>query len=93
MPVDYYPNKNIEQLVAILENLQKRQIEGTLTEVTAVGVRTVKNITPGNSALDIEILRVRYSLYRRAQDAGEAEANKWTNPYKERVKRTRANYI
>ena len=91
MPVDYYPNKSIEELLGILSTLQKRQTEGTLTEVSAVGIRMVKTVAPGTSALDIEILRVLYSLYKRALTTPE-EAN-FPNPYLSRVRRTRSNYV
>lgn len=90
MPVDYYPNKSIEELLSMLEKLQKRQTEGTLTEVSAAGVRTVKTVTPGNSMVETEILRVLYSLHLRA--AGNEEEDKYPNPYASRIRRTRARY-
>lgn len=90
MPVDYYPNKSVEELSQILTTLQKRQTEGTLTEVSAAGVRTVKTLTPGNARVETEILRVLYSLHLRA--AGTGDASKFPNPYASRIRMTRARY-
>jgi hypothetical protein len=90
MPVDYYPNLNVEELTAILEKLQGRQTGGTITEFSAAGVRTVKTVESTNSRVETEILRVLYSLYLRARGTGEA--NKWPNPYVQKITRTRARY-
>lgn len=85
MPVDYYPNKSAEDLLLILDTLQKRQTAGTLTEVSAGGVRTVKTVTPGNSAVEVEILRVLYSLFKR-------DSATYPNPYRQRRQRSRGLY-
>jgi hypothetical protein len=92
VPIDYYPNKSVAELVVILEKLQKRQTEGLLVEVSAAGVRTTRDIgrAGGNSKPEIEILRVRYSLYLHA--LGTDEAENWPNPYQERIVRTRTRY-
>jgi hypothetical protein len=91
MPVDYYPNKSIADLKSILDALQARQTGGAITEVNAAGVRMVRDLGgSGNSRVEVEILRVRYSLYRRA--LGTEEAQNFANPYPERIRRTRARY-
>jgi hypothetical protein len=92
MPVDYYPNKSIAELVGILEKLQKRQSEGLLTEVAAAGVRVARDIgrAGGNARVELEILRVLWSLFVRAKGTGE-EKN-WPDPYANRIQRTRARY-
>jgi len=90
VPVDYYPNKSIEELSQLLEKLQKRQTEGTLTEVSGAGIRTVKTLTPGNARVEVEVLRILYSLHLRA--VGTGDAAKYPNPYASKIRRTRARY-
>jgi hypothetical protein len=90
MPVDYYPNKSIEDLSQLLTTLQKRQTEGTLTEVSAAGVRTVKTLSPGNARVEVELRRVLYSLYVRAK--GTDQAADYPNPYDQMIRRTRPRY-
>jgi hypothetical protein len=90
MPIDFYPQKSLEDLLTILDGLQKRQTSGTLTEVSATGMRTVKTIVPGNSRVETEILRVLWSMHVRAK--GTEDANKYPNPYASRIRRTRPRY-
>jgi hypothetical protein len=90
VPVDYYPNLDVEALTALLEKLQGRQTGGTITEFSAAGVRTVKTVEATASRVETEILRVLYALYLRAR--GTAEAAKWVNPYTQKISRTRARY-
>jgi hypothetical protein len=92
MPVDYYPQKSVAELVVILEKLQKRQTEGLLGEVAAAGIRTTRDIGrgAGNSRPEVEIKRVLYSLYRRAKGTGEAD--NWPNPYNDMIRRTLPSY-
>lgn len=92
MPIDYYPQKRIEELTTILNRLQGRQLNGAITDATAAGVRVARaqGSSSGNSKTEIEIQRVLYSLYLRAKDTDEAI--NWPNPYASRVTRTRAYY-
>jgi hypothetical protein len=91
MPVDYYPNKSVEELVALLESLQKRQVSGGIIEVLAAGVRTTRDFSKsGTSRVEVEIKRVLYSLFLRA--AGSDEAADWPNPYAGRIRMTRTRY-
>ena len=91
MPIDYYPQKSIAELKGLLENLQRRQTHGGITEVLAAGVRTTRDFrNSGNSRVEVEIRRVMYSLHRRAK--GTAEAENYPDPYAEMVRHTRARY-
>lgn len=91
MPVDYYPQKSVDELTVFLKKLQDRQIAGGIIEVNAAGVRTVKKLDAlGNARTETEIKRVLYSLFRRA--CGTDQADNWPNPYAERIRRTRARY-
>jgi hypothetical protein len=90
MPVNYYANKTLEELQAILDRLQGRQTAGTITEFSAAGVRTVRTVENGSSPVQVEILRVLYSMYVIAQ--GTDQADKFPNPYKSRITRVRPDY-
>jgi hypothetical protein len=85
MPVDYYPQKSVADLLAILDTLQKRQVKGGITEVLAAGVKTTREFGPGNSRAEKEILRVMYSMHLR-------DPNTYDDPYASRIRRTRARY-
>lgn len=86
MPVDYYPQKSVADLTVILEQLQKRQTNGSITEVLAAGVKTTREFSGGgNSRVETEILRVLYSLHLRDPD-------NFDDPYASRIRRTRARY-
>ena len=85
MPVDYYPQKSVADLLGILDGLQKRQTRGGITEVVAAGVKTTREFGMGNSRAEKEILRVLYSLHLR--DSGT-----YDDPYASRIRRTRARY-
>jgi hypothetical protein len=93
MPVDYYPNKSIEELRVILGKLQGRQVNGAIIGATAAGVSTTRahGSGAGNSRTEVEMLRVLYSLHLRA--AGGEEAANYPNPYRGRITRTRAAYV
>ncbi len=83
----------MEELQGILKGLQDRQTKGLITEVSAAGVRTMRDAGRNNqmnSRVELEILRVRYSLHLRS--AGTDSAATWPDPYAERVRRTRARY-
>jgi hypothetical protein len=92
MPIDYYPNKTLEELAVLLGKLQGRQSLGAVTDATAAGVRVARShgASSGNARTEVEILRVLYSAYKRA--LGTDEAVNWPNPYASRITRTRADY-
>jgi hypothetical protein len=83
--LDYYPQKSEAELSVLLDSLQKRQVKGGITEVTAAGVRTMKDFRGGNSRVEVEIRRVLYSLHLRNPDT-------YDDPYASRVRRVRARY-
>jgi ubiquitin-protein ligase len=82
MPRDWYPTKTVEELLTVLAALQDRQINGTITEVAAAGVRTVKSAPPSGD-LDTLIDRVLFSLHVK---------NPAEYPYTPKIKRTRTAY-
>jgi hypothetical protein len=92
MPVDFYPNKSVQELLKMLDQVQSRQVSGAISEVTAAGVRTVRQFggVAGNSKTDAAILRILYSLHKRS--AGTDEADNFPNPYVTRITRTSATY-
>jgi len=92
VPIDYYPNVSLEDLLAMLAKIQSRQVNGAIIQVTAAGVSTTRShgTQAGNSRTEAEILRVLYSAHRRA--IGSDEAANYPNPYAQRVTRTRADY-
>lgn len=84
MPIDYYPQKTEEELLVLLDTLQARGAKGAITEVSAAGVRTVRQ-APSGSTCDRDVLRVLYSLYKRNPDA-------YSDPYASRITRTLPSY-
>jgi hypothetical protein len=90
VPIDYYPQKSLSELKVLLESLQSRLAKGAITEVSAAGVRTVRQPPIGGSDSDIQIKRVLYSLYLRA--LGTSEEPTWTNPYSQSLRRVRVRY-
>ena len=85
MPSNYYPNKTEEDLLAILNALQARQTAGAITEVSAAGVRTVKEVGQGNSRTEVELRRVLYSLFLK-------NPTLYQDPYASMIRRTRTRY-
>lgn len=85
MPVDYYPQKSVADLLLILDGLQKRQTKGGITEVVAAGVKTARQFGMGNSRIQTEMLRVMYSMHLRDPDT-------YDDPYASKIRRTRARY-
>ncbi len=91
MPVNFYPNKSVEELEALLTSLQNRQTKGPVVEVIAGGIKTRRDMSnSGNSTPEVEIMRVLYSLYLATKDLPASD--RYDNPYKQRITRTRANY-
>lgn len=95
MPIDYYPNLSVTDLESLLARIQKRQSLGSISQVTAAGQTTRKDFTT-NSKAEIETLRVLYSLYLRTHDIALNPIpgiTVYDDPYKNRIRRTRAFYI
>jgi hypothetical protein len=87
MPVNYYPNKSVEDLLILLDQVQRRQTSGaTITETSAAGIRIVKTVGAGNSRPEVELRRILYSLWL-------ADPNTYANPYAARNRRVRTRYL
>ncbi len=85
MPLNYYPQKSEAELLALLDKLQARQTAGAITEVSAAGVRTVKQIPQGNSRVEVEIRRVLYSL-------SLLDPETYPDPYAQMIRIVRTRY-
>lgn len=84
MPVNYYPQKTVAELLELLDSLQKRSTTGAPSFIIAAGMQQQRSFT--NSAhVDNAIRRVLFSLYK-------LDPETYPNPYVERVRRTVANY-
>jgi len=91
VPIDYYPNKSLEDLQTILSGLQDRQTVGFLSHASASGVMMSRTMThAGTSKVETEILRVLWSMHVRAQSTPEAK--NYPNPYAQKIRRTRPRY-
>lgn len=84
MPVDYYPQKSAEELLVLLDALQKRATTGFVSQTSAAGLQQIRSFQ-GSAPVSVEIRRVLYSLHKRDPDTYE-------NPYAQRIRRTRAHY-
>jgi len=84
VPVDYYPQKTEEELLALLKAVQARGTDGQVFFTTVIGMQTQKSFQ-GAARPEVEIRRIRYSLFLKNPDT-------YANPYTERTRRTRANY-
>jgi len=84
MPVDYYPQKSVDELLAILDAVQKRASTGVVFFTTAAGVQNQRSFQ-GASPTAVEIRRILYSLFLR-------DSVTYANPYASRTRRTRARY-
>lgn len=84
MPCDYYSNKDEEELLAILDSVQKRQTTGVVAFYGAAGVQQQRSFQ-GGSRVEVEIRRLLYSLHLRAPGT-------YADPYAGRIRKTRASY-
>jgi len=84
MPVNYYPQKTAEELLAILDSLQKRASTGVVAMTTAAGMQHQRSFQNGGP-VDREIRRVLYALWK-------LDPEEYENPYAQRIRRTRARY-
>jgi hypothetical protein len=94
VPVDIYHNKSVEELTSLLSSLQLRQSKGSITEVSAAGVRTVRAVNASDPSIERQIIGVLYSLSQKAVASGDtALIAQWPNPYANRVRRTIPSYL
>src|SRR6266516_2786075 len=84
MPVNYYPQKSADELLSILDSLQKRASTGVVAMTSAAGFQQQRSFQNGGP-VDREIRRVLYSLWKLDPDT-------YDNPYNSRVRRVRAAY-
>lgn len=84
MPCNYYVGKTEDELLVFLDSLQKRSSTGFVSQTSAAGLQQIRSFQNGASVA-VEIRRVLYSLWKLAP-------NTYTNPYTERIRRTRPNY-
>ena len=86
MPIDYYPQKSVEELLVILDSLQKRASTGLVYFSTVLGGTQSQKSFQGSSSTAVEIRRVLYSLFKRDPD-------NYPNPYASRIRKTRPHYM
>ena len=84
MPVNYYPQKSEDELLVLLDALQKRNTAGVVSQVSLEGSQTIKSFQ-GSGPVPVEIRRVLFALWKLNPGAYE-------NPYASRIRRTRARY-
>ncbi len=84
MPVNYYPQKTVEELLALLDSLQKRATQGVVYFTTVAGLQSQRSFQ-GSAPVAVEIRRVLYSLWKLAPDT-------YDNPHAQRIRRTRTKY-
>ena len=95
MAVDYYIGKDINLLKALLAKAQQQLNSGRVTDLSVGGGNGVRTRHDFHDKHDpeLEILRIRYSLWLRAIADGSPDLiAEWPNPYKERITRTRPDY-
>jgi hypothetical protein len=85
VPLNYYPQKSKDELLAILADLQKRGAGGILSQVSSLGSQQIRSFQ-GSGPVDREIRRVLYSLFL-------IDPENYTDPGLSRVRRVRQNYI
>ena len=83
MPVNYYPQKTEEELLVLLDALQKRGTTGFVFQTSAAGLQQIRSYQ-NSGPVSVEIRRVLYALHKINPE--------FDNPYAQRVRRTRANY-
>jgi len=84
MPVNYYPQKTEDELLVMLDALQKRATTGFVSQTSAAGLQQIRSFQNGR-AVSVEIRAVLYALWR-------LNPSDYDNPYSQRIRRTRPNY-
>jgi hypothetical protein len=82
--VNYYPQKTEQELLDILDSIQKRASTGVVAFYTAAGVQQQRSFQ-GAARPSTEILRILYSLHLLLPGT-------YADPYASRIRRTRASY-
>lgn len=95
MARDYYPFNSIPELLVLRKQVQDRQTNGGITELTVGGgngVHTKREFRGYQNPLS-ELDRIDYSLWKRAQDSGdEALIELYPHPGKQKITCVKPNY-
>jgi hypothetical protein len=83
MPIDYYPNSNPEELLLLLESLQRRATMGQTYMTSFSGEQQIRSFQ-GATPVKVEIRHVLYSL--------SLKDSNYENPYAARIRRVSADY-
>lgn len=86
MPVNFYPNSNVEELEACLESLQRRTTIGEVSFATLPGGGQIQRTVQNTGLVDTYILRILYSLFVLAPGS-------YDNPYVQRIRKTLPSYV
>jgi hypothetical protein len=86
MPVNYYPNGTEEELLAMLEAIQRRGTTGNVSYVTLPGGGQTMLSLQNSAHCDITARRLLYALHK-------INPNDYENPYAARVRITRPYYV
>ncbi len=81
---NFYPQKTADELLAILDSLQKRATTGVVIQNSAAGVQTIRSFQ-NSGPVSVEIRRVLYSLFVLLPET-------YPNPYAQRITRVRPHY-
>lgn len=84
MPIDYYANKSAEELLVMLDALQKRATTGYISQTSAAGLQQIRSFQ-NSGPVSVEIRRIFYSLWKK-------DPATYSNPYASRIRKTRASY-
>jgi hypothetical protein len=84
VPVNYYPQKSAEELLVMLDALQKRATTGFVSQTSAAGLQQIRSFQ-NSGPVSVEIRRILYSLWKKDPET-------YSNPYSARIRRTRPNY-
>jgi hypothetical protein len=86
MPVNYYPNGTEEELVALLESLQRRATTGEVNFTTIPGGGQMGRTYVGGKDVETTMRRIIYALHL-------LNPADYDNPYLQRVRRTVPSYV
>lgn len=86
MPVNFYPNATEDELVALLESLQRRATTGEINFTTIPGGGQMGRTYTNTKGVETTMLRVLYALY-------VLNPTDYENPYTQRVRRTLPSYV
>jgi hypothetical protein len=86
MPVNYFPNATEEELVALLESLQRRATTGEVNFTTLPGGGQMGRTYTNTQGVEVTMRRVLYALHI-------LNPTDYDNPYLGRVRKTLPSYV